>query len=193
MRCTKQRHLTVVQGQRCVNVCVCVKQRAVQVGSERVANLGWKGVRRLPAWQLKQCAPHGLTPAASVSAASAASSAAALQVVTLIARAHHDATEHMAARRALARGLHMFPTDLKLRFNMAFVLQVGVGAGSVPVRVPRGGACLLCWAVCVSLWGCEGGGKWTGHVQEVTRCLVPLRVVTPSSCICALHAVIRAD
>lgn len=47
------------------------------------------------------------------------------QVLTLMARAHHDANEHMAARRALARALHMFPTDLKLRFNLAFVLQVG--------------------------------------------------------------------
>jgi hypothetical protein len=66
-----------------------------------------------------------------------------VQVVTLIARAHHDATDHMAARRALARGLHMFPTDLKLRFNMAFVLQVGVFGWWR--------ACWLCFAVLL-LW-----------------------------------------
>lgn len=46
------------------------------------------------------------------------------QVLTLMARAHHDANEHTASKRALLRGLHMFPTDLKLRFNLAFVLQV---------------------------------------------------------------------
>lgn len=48
-----------------------------------------------------------------------------VQVLTLMGRAQHDANEHMAARHALARAMHMFPTDLKLRFNMAFVLQVG--------------------------------------------------------------------
>jgi hypothetical protein len=48
----------------------------------------------------------------------------------LMGRAQHDANEHMAARRALARAMHMFPTDLKLRFNMAFVLQVGRGLGA---------------------------------------------------------------
>lgn len=46
------------------------------------------------------------------------------QALTLIARAHHDAAEHMEARRALQRGLHQFPTDMKLRFNLGFVLQV---------------------------------------------------------------------
>lgn len=50
--------------------------------------------------------------------------AAAPQVLTLIARAHHDNNDHTAARCTLTRGLHMFPTDLKLRFNLAFVLQV---------------------------------------------------------------------
>jgi hypothetical protein len=52
------------------------------------------------------------------------------QALTLIARAHHDANEYMEARQALLRGLHQFPTDMKLRFNLAFVLQVRVrGAG----------------------------------------------------------------
>jgi hypothetical protein len=51
------------------------------------------------------------------------------QVLTLVSRAHHDANEHDAAKRALLRGLHMFPTDLKLRFNLAFVLQVCANRG----------------------------------------------------------------
>lgn len=52
------------------------------------------------------------------------------QVLTLVSRAHHDANEHDAAKRALLRGLHMFPTDFKLRFNLAFVLQVCAARGS---------------------------------------------------------------
>lgn len=52
------------------------------------------------------------------------------QVLTLMSRAYHDAGDHMSARRCLLKGLHQFPTDMKLRFNLAFVLQVCVQAGA---------------------------------------------------------------
>jgi hypothetical protein len=64
------------------------------------------------------------------------------QVLTLIARAHHDNNDHTAARRTLTRGLHMFPTDLKLRFNLAFVLQVRPGGGWVFVLPSRPRGCM---------------------------------------------------
>jgi hypothetical protein len=75
------------------------------------------------------------------------------QVLTLMGRAQHDANEHMAARRALARAMHMFPTDLKLRFNMAFVLQVR-NSGWAPVHV-------FIKAAWLSLWHCT----WHLHSQ----------------------------
>lgn len=202
MRCTKQCDVAVVQGQRCVNVCVCQATDSAsgkQAGGEFEPS--WKGVRRLPAWQLRQCASHGLTPAAAVSAAAlsaaaasaAAASVSAAQVATLIARAHHDATEHMAARRALARGMHMFPTDLKLRFNMAFVLQVGASQRCACGPGRGRGMFVVLWAVRLVV-GCKGGGKGTGQGgNSVFGVLVSLLVLTPSSCICALHAVTRAD
>jgi Flp pilus assembly protein TadD len=41
-----------------------------------------------------------------------------------MARAHHDAGDHLAAKRALLKALHLAPNDIKIRFNLAFVLQV---------------------------------------------------------------------
>eukprot|EP00882_Tetradesmus_deserticola_P012382 GHRQ01013123.1.p1 GENE.GHRQ01013123.1~~GHRQ01013123.1.p1 ORF type:complete len:722 (+),score=423.52 GHRQ01013123.1:290-2455(+) len=45
------------------------------------------------------------------------------QVLLYMARAHHDAGDHLAAKRALLRALHLAPSDIKIRFNLAFVLQ----------------------------------------------------------------------
>jgi hypothetical protein len=43
-----------------------------------------------------------------------------------MARAHHDAGDHASAKRALLKALHLAPSDIKIRFNLAFVLQVGL-------------------------------------------------------------------
>jgi Flp pilus assembly protein TadD len=47
------------------------------------------------------------------------------QVLLYMARAHHDAGDHLSAKRTLLKALHLAPSDIKIRFNLAFVLQVG--------------------------------------------------------------------
>jgi hypothetical protein len=49
----------------------------------------------------------------------------ASQILLYMARAHHDKGDHLAAKRALLKALHVAPNDIKIRFNLAFVLQVG--------------------------------------------------------------------
>lgn len=70
--------------------------------------------------------PHLLLCAAVCIVGSQTHTYVYMQVLTLMARAYHDAGDHMAARRCLTKGLHQFPTDMKLRFNLGFVLQVSV-------------------------------------------------------------------
>ncbi|KAF6252058.1 hypothetical protein COO60DRAFT_560958 [Scenedesmus sp. NREL 46B-D3] len=45
------------------------------------------------------------------------------QVLLYMARAQHDSGDHLAAKRALLKALHLAPSDIKIRFNLAFVLQ----------------------------------------------------------------------
>lgn len=45
------------------------------------------------------------------------------QVLLYMARAHHDAGDHLPAKRVLLKALHLAPADTKVRFNLAFVLQ----------------------------------------------------------------------
>lgn len=47
-------------------------------------------------------------------------------VSLLLARAFYDADQMPQAKRALLRAVHLDPTDLKLRFNVALVLQVAI-------------------------------------------------------------------
>ncbi|KAF8067234.1 ctr9 [Scenedesmus sp. PABB004] len=44
-------------------------------------------------------------------------------ILLYMARAHHDAGDHLSAKRCLLKALHLSPGDVKLRFNLAFVLQ----------------------------------------------------------------------
>ncbi len=46
------------------------------------------------------------------------------EVSLLLARAFYDADQMPQARRALLRAVHLNPTDMQLRFNVALVLQV---------------------------------------------------------------------
>ncbi|WIA09833.1 hypothetical protein OEZ85_010047 [Tetradesmus obliquus] len=46
------------------------------------------------------------------------------QVLLYMARAHHDAGDHLPAKRVLLKALHLAPTDIKVRLNLAFLLQV---------------------------------------------------------------------
>lgn len=48
-----------------------------------------------------------------------------LQILLYIARAHHDAGDHLSAKRYLLKALHIAPGDIFLRFNLGFMLQVG--------------------------------------------------------------------
>ncbi len=46
------------------------------------------------------------------------------EVSLLLARAFYDADQMPQSRRALLRAVHLNPTDMQLRFNVALVLQV---------------------------------------------------------------------
>ena len=43
-----------------------------------------------------------------------------------LARAHYDGDDLRAARQHLLRAVHVAPTDYKIRFNVALIMQVGV-------------------------------------------------------------------
>jgi hypothetical protein len=50
--------------------------------------------------------------------------AALLQMLLYMARAYHDANQHMMAKACLIKALHLAPGSIKLHFDLAFVLQV---------------------------------------------------------------------
>jgi hypothetical protein len=68
-----------------------------------------------------------------------------------MARAHLDAADHAAARTCLLRATHLFPWDAKLRFNLAYILQVWA---------VRAGCACVC--ACVRACVCGGGGVFAG-------------------------------
>ena len=51
-------------------------------------------------------------------------SGASAEVLLLLARAFYDAEQMPQARQALLRAVHLDPTNMQLRFNVALVLQV---------------------------------------------------------------------
>lgn len=48
-----------------------------------------------------------------------------LQILLYMARAYHDAGDHLASKSCLLRAIHLAPSNIKMRFDLAFVLQVG--------------------------------------------------------------------
>lgn len=47
-----------------------------------------------------------------------------LQMLLYMARAYHDANQHMMAKSCLIKAIHLAPGSIKLHFDLAFVLQV---------------------------------------------------------------------
>lgn len=61
------------------------------------------------------------------------------EVSLLLARAFYDADQMPQARKALLRAVHLNPTDMQLRFNVALVLQVCLALmPHTPRNVPEG-------------------------------------------------------
>ena len=67
------------------------------------------------------------------------------EVSLLLARAFYDADQMPQARKALLRAVHLNPTDMQLRFNVALVLQVCLApTPHTPRNMPEG-ECALYW------------------------------------------------